>query len=501
MHGSMTRQSFQSPGSIDQVMDLRLVLISFFELRIHLESLVDRDIQLLRDHLGDRIDLCIRKVHHTAYITDNTPRRQRTKSNDLNHAVITVLTANIINHFLSSFETEIHVDIRHGNSFRIQETLKQKVITDRVKLCDPKRISNQASCRRATSRSYHNVMISRIPNKIPHDQEVIHVTHVFDRGKLVIQAFFQLFGHWLVTLFQPFETKFIQIFPGSISLRNIKFWQFGDTKLNLYMTPLCNLMRILQSLCRIRKKPFHFLRRFYIILPAIISHSVFIGQFLTCLKAQQYIVRLCILCQCIMNVIGRNQFDPCLTVHLEQLLIYILLLGNSMILQFQEKVSLSKNILVSQCSRFCILIHPSGKKSRHFTRKTGTQSDQTFMIFFKKLQIHTRFIIETFHETFGHDFHQVRIALVIFCKKNKMVITIISAPDLTVKTGSRSHINLAAKDRIDPCCPRRTVKIDHTIHDTMIRNGSRIHTKFFHARHIFSYLVGAVQKTVLRMCV
>ena len=137
------------------------------------------------------------------------------------------------------------------------------------------------------------------------------------------------------------------------------------------------------------------------------------------------------------------------------LLIYILLLGNSMILQFQEKVSLSKNILVSQCSRFCILIHPSGKKSRHFTRKAGTQSDQTFMIFFKKLQIHTRFIIETFHETFGHDFHQVRIALVIFCKKNKMVITVISAPDLTVKTGSRSHINLAAKDRIDPCCPRR----------------------------------------------
>ena len=101
-----------------------------------------------------------------------------------------------------------------------------------------------------------------------------------------------------------------------------------------------------------------------------------------------------------MRVVGADERDPGFLRQPDNLGIDGPLLLQPVVLQFQEKVSLSKNILVSQCSRFCILIHPSGKKSRHFTRKAGTQSDQTFMIFFKKLQIHTRFIIETFCKTF-----------------------------------------------------------------------------------------------------
>ena len=138
------------------------------------------------------------------------------------------------------------------------------------------------------------------------------------------------------------------------------------------MTSLCDLVCILKRLRRIWKKTFHFFGRFHIILTALIAHTVFICQFLTCLKTEQYIMRLCILCKCIMHIIGRNKFYSCLTMHFQKLLIDILLFRNAMILQFQKEIPLPENILITKSSLFCILVHASCDKSRHFTGKTRT---------------------------------------------------------------------------------------------------------------------------------
>ena len=182
----MSRKSFKTFCRIDQIMNLFLLLISFFKLRIHLQSFIDRDIQLLRNHFCNSIHLCVREIHNTSDITDNTTGRQCTKRNNLYDTVIPVFTSYIINNFLSSFEAEVNVNIRHGYSFRIQETLKQKVISNRIKLCDPKCIGNQTSCSGTSSRSYHNVMVTRIFDEIPYDQEVIDIAHIPDRGQFII---------------------------------------------------------------------------------------------------------------------------------------------------------------------------------------------------------------------------------------------------------------------------------------------------------------------------
>ena len=182
----MSRKSFKTFCRIDQIMDLFLLLISFFKLRIHLQSFIDRDIQLLRNHFCNSIHLCVREIHNTSDITDNTTGRQCTKRNDLYYTVIPVFTSYIINNFLSSFEAEVNINIRHGYSFRIQETLKQKVISNRIQLCDPQSIGNQTSCSGTSSRSYHNVMVTCIFDEIPHNQEIIDIAHIPDRGQFII---------------------------------------------------------------------------------------------------------------------------------------------------------------------------------------------------------------------------------------------------------------------------------------------------------------------------
>ena len=74
----------------------------------------------------------------------------------------------------------------------------------------------------------------------------------------------------------------------------------------------------------------------------------------------------------IMHVIGHYQINSRFLMHPEKLLVYPLLLRDSMILHFQEKVPLSKNFLIPQGCFFPFLIETSGKIFCNFSCKAGT---------------------------------------------------------------------------------------------------------------------------------
>ena len=189
--------------------NLFIALVQLPQLVVHLQCLVDRDIQLIRNHLRDRIDLCIRHIQHTADIADDTARRQCTECDDLYNAVLAVFSRYIVDDLRAAFEAEIHVDIRHGNSFRVQETLEQELIPHRVQLCDAKGVGNNTSGRRSSSRSDHDVVVARKFDEIPHDQEVIDVTHRFDRIKLVFQPRFQFIRRRVIPFLEAVVAELI----------------------------------------------------------------------------------------------------------------------------------------------------------------------------------------------------------------------------------------------------------------------------------------------------
>ena len=189
--------------------NLFIALVQLPQLVVHLQCLVDRDIQLIRNHLRDRIDLCIRHIQHTADIADDTARRQCTECDDLYNAVLAVFSRYIVDDLRAAFEAEIHVDIRHGNSFRVQKTLEQELVPHRVQLCDAKGVGNNTSGRRSSSRSDHDVVVARKFDEIPHDQEVIDVTHRFDRIKLVFQPRFQFIRRRVIPFLEAVVTELI----------------------------------------------------------------------------------------------------------------------------------------------------------------------------------------------------------------------------------------------------------------------------------------------------
>ena len=87
----------------------------------------------------------------------------------------------------------------------------EQIIPDRVQLGDPKCIGNQASCGRASSRTDHDIFVPGIFDKIPYNEKVIYISHVFDRRQLIIQALFQLLCYRMITLLKSLMAKLVQI--------------------------------------------------------------------------------------------------------------------------------------------------------------------------------------------------------------------------------------------------------------------------------------------------
>ena len=499
MHGGMARQSLQTAGHVDQVMDLIVRLVQLLQLMVHGQRLVDGDIQLRGDHLCDGIHLSIRHIQHTPHITDHTARRQRTESNDLNHPVFSIFSGNVVDDFLAAFKTEIHVDIRHRHTFRIQETLKQELIAHRVQLCDPKRIGNQAARRRSTPGTNHNLMVSGEFDEIPHDQEVIHISHGPDGVQLIVEPFLQLLRHRIIETLQSLTAELVQIFPCGIAFRHIEPGKFRHAEFNVDLAAVRDLLSIFQRLQRIGEQTAHLLFRFDVVLSAFIAHTVFIADLLARLDTEKDVVGIRIRFVSIVNIIGRHQFDARLLAHPHQLLVDQALFGNSMILQFQKEISLSENLLITQRGFFSFFVKIPHQITGNFSREAGAQGNDTLVVLLEDLHVHTGLIIEAIHIPLGDDFGQIGVSKIILCQKHQMIVTFFSFDRLPVKAGSGSNIHFTSQDGFDPGLFGCLIKIDTAEHHAMVRDGGAVHPEFFDPGDVFFDFIGSVQKTVFCM--
>ena len=499
MHGGMSGQSFQALTHIDQMMHLLILLIKLSEFRVHFQRFAQGDVQFVGHHLGNGIHERIGQIHNTSHITDDTLGCQGTERNDLHHLVVAVFSAHIIDDFLSPFEAEVHINIGHGHTFRIQETFKQQIIMNGINVGDLQAICHDTSRSGTSSRSHRNPVFFRIVDEIPYDQEIVHISHSADDTQLVIQTFPQglsgLPGRLVtvtVTLCQSVITKLVQIAPGIVPLRHIVFRQLRHAKLYLHITTVCNPLGILHGLPCIGEQSLHFLFALDVILTALITHAILVRQLFAGLQTQQNIVGNRILSIGVMHIVGGYQRNVQFSAHLEQFHVHRTLLRDTVILQFQKIIALAKAGLVfaSRFSRF--VLHSLQNKPGHFTCKAGRQCDNSLVELLQHFHVHTGFIIISFRKATADDFHQIRIAGIVLRQQHQMMITFFSTGQFLVKTGIRCHIHLTAQDRLDPRFSGCPVKIDHAVHNAMVGDCRAVHTQLLDPGYVLLDLVGAV---------
>ena len=175
-----------------------------------MQCLFDRDPKFRRNHLGDTIHFVVGHVKRTTDIADRRLRRHRSERNDLCYVVDTISFGNVIDDFATFHIAKIDIDIRHRNTFGIQESLKEELIFERIDIADTQQVRNDTACRRTTSRADCDIMLSGILDKIPHDQEITGEPHLINDAQFIFQSRRHL-GRRLLSV-SPSDAVFAKMF-------------------------------------------------------------------------------------------------------------------------------------------------------------------------------------------------------------------------------------------------------------------------------------------------
>ena len=499
MHGGIAREALETFRHVDKIMDLLILLVPGLQVRIHRNCPIQRDVQLLGDHLGDLIRLRVGQVEDAGYVTDDTAGSHRTERNDLNDPVPPVLPNDIVDDLLSALEAEIHIDIRHGHALRIQEAFKDQIVFERVEVRDAERVGYNGAGRTAAARSDRDSMVPGKFDVIPYNKEVIDEAHPADRVQFVRKALLHLLRHGVISFLYSFPAQFTQIRIRIVPLRHIVFRELALTERDRHVAPLGYFFRVVDRFRHKAKEFPHLIGGFHIVLAALVAQAVLVHDFLSCLNAEQDVMRIHILPVSIVTVIGADQRKAFLVVHPDQLAVDVPLLRDPVILQLEEKVVLPENLAVLKGSFFCPLIVPAHDCLRDLARKAGRQADNALVICPQQLFVDAGLVIKPVDKTAGDDFHEVLIPFIVLGQKDQMIVSVLSCGTFSVKTAFRGNVDLTAEDRFDSLLHCLPIEIDAPVHDAVVRDRACCHPELFDLGYIFRYFVGAVQQRIFRV--
>ena len=188
MRAGISGKPFKIETVVDQCVHRRIRLVEVFEFLRAVQRLLQRDARAARHHLCDLVHFAKGQIHDTADITDDGTRRKRTEGDDLRHLLGAVLLCEIGDDLPASAIAEVGIDIRHGDSLRIQEAFKEKVETQWIDFRDVQEVGDDASCRAPTPRPDRDAMCLRVADEVHDDQEVIRESHLIDDTEFIIQT-------------------------------------------------------------------------------------------------------------------------------------------------------------------------------------------------------------------------------------------------------------------------------------------------------------------------
>ena len=124
----MANQTLQALTEVDESAYFRLRLIVLAKFLARLQSLIKGNPQFIRHGLHNAVHFTKRHIEDSPYVPENGSGRQGSESNNLCYMILTVFTGNVIDNPATIFIAEIHINIGHGDTFRIQKPFKKQIV-------------------------------------------------------------------------------------------------------------------------------------------------------------------------------------------------------------------------------------------------------------------------------------------------------------------------------------------------------------------------------------
>ena len=189
--------------------------------------------------------------------------------------VSTVFAVDVINDFLSAFVAEIHIEVRHTDTLRVQKAFKDQIIADGVDIRDAHTVSRNAACAGAAARAHRDALTLGVVDVVPHDEVVVRVAHLFDHADLVAQTVFV--GLRYIRPIAAFQTLPAELFKKRLIIHPVRCFIIGDLgvpEIKIKAAPLRNFGRIFAGFRYHGEQIIHFVGRFDIELVSLELHLI-----------------------------------------------------------------------------------------------------------------------------------------------------------------------------------------------------------------------------------
>jgi len=113
------------------------------QLGLLLHGLGQGHLGIVRDQLGYVVGLVEGDVQGPGHVLDDRLGLERAEGDDLAHPSRAVLGGDVIDDLLAALVAKVHVEVRHGNAFRVEEALEQEAVAQRVDVGNAQAVGDQ----------------------------------------------------------------------------------------------------------------------------------------------------------------------------------------------------------------------------------------------------------------------------------------------------------------------------------------------------------------------
>ena len=223
VHARVARQTFEDFGMIEKLTGCGFSGDRSFQFRILFNGCIERDVQLIWNHLCYAIGVAIAPPHHSPDVPHHAFRLEFAKSNDLCDAAFAILLPNIFENFAAARFAKIDIDIWRRNAVRIQKSLEDQAELQRIDIRNSENVGDHRACSRAAPGPHRNAPLLREMDEVPNDEQITDESSLLQNAQLIIEPPEQLRiarGTFTVALPQAAITKLAQITFARFAGRN-----------------------------------------------------------------------------------------------------------------------------------------------------------------------------------------------------------------------------------------------------------------------------------------
>ena len=194
---------------------------------LFLERVIKSDVQLIGNQFCQLVDFTIGHIQNPPDIADDPLCVHTAEGDDLGYVLVAaIFIGDIFDHLIASIHAEVDINIRHTHPFRIEESLEQQIVLQRIDISDFESISHHTACGRTTTGSDRNTVLLGVVDKIPHNEKITRIAHLIDDAQLPVQplhiSFPVKFNLSPLQLGKPFFQTLTRAFS-KIGLEGIRF--------------------------------------------------------------------------------------------------------------------------------------------------------------------------------------------------------------------------------------------------------------------------------------